>query len=451
MTERRRLLALLASAGIGSFAGCGSQDGGDTTTGAKSAESDSTPTRTTTATTTPTATLTPTSIPTSTDTPTSTEAPTPTEIPSQTESENIVATDGDSDDGFGGSVGVAADGSTAVIGATSSAYVFIRTGREWQQQAKLVPNSGDSRVSFAESVGVSANGNTAIIGAYVFTRTDGNWQQQAKLFPNNSINNFGGLVEISDNGNTAVIGAPSEERQDQAYRGSTYVFTQTGKQWQQQAKLVPDNSGVSGSCDVAADGSTIAIGGDSSGDGGAASIFTLIDGEWQQQTTLAPQELSSRDQFGRSVGLSADGSTAVIGAPSYDSLDGVRAGLAYVFSRTGGNWQEQARLAPDDSNSDDFFGFVGVTADGNSAVIGAPGDEEPNGRFSGSAYVFRKERGEWQPRAKLVASDGDNEDQFGILGVSGSGNTVVIGATLDDNSKGEDAGSAYVFSLDTEN
>jgi hypothetical protein len=318
---------------------------------------------------------------------------------------------------------------------------------------------------------VPANGNTAIIGdpsdtdqngqntgsAYVFTRTGGGWQQQAKLIPNdNGDNFFGKAVEITPGGNTVVIGAPRDETPNQDSDGSAYVFIRTDEQWQQQTKLIPDDSGgaFGFSCDVAADGSTAVIGAPfdtNSKDGGSTHVFTRTDGEWQQQARFAPDDVSGEDRFGRSVGLSADGDTSVTGAVEYDSLDGADAGLAYVFTRTDGDWQQQARLAPDDSDRFDFFGFVGITADGNTTVIGAPGDEGAGDRaFAGSAHVFTQTDGEWQQQAELVASDGDSEDQFGApVEIAGRGSTAVIGAGLDDDPNGEDAGSAYVFSLDT--
>jgi hypothetical protein len=94
--------------------------------------------------------------------------------------------------------------------------------------------------------------------------------------------------------------------------------------------------------------------------------------------------------------VSSDGTTAVIGADNDEDPNGTTGGIfggagsAYVFKREGGTWSEEAKLAPDDGDSEDSFGAsVEVSNDGATAVIGASGDEDPNGQDAGSAYVFR--------------------------------------------------------------
>ena len=86
-----------------------------------------------------------------------------------------------------------------------------------------------------------------------------------------------------------------------------------------------------------------------------------------------------------------------------------------------------------------------VADDGNTAVIGAFGDENPNGRAAGSAYVFTRGSGSWEEQAKLTADDGDRNDLFSEVGVSGDGSTAIIGAAFDEDPNGRAAGSAYVF------
>jgi hypothetical protein len=142
------------------------------------------------------------------------------------------------------------------------------------------------------------------------------------------------------------------------------------------------------------------------------------------------------------VGVADDGSIAVVGAiGDEDPNGGRRAGSAYVFSRSGGGWQQEAKLAADDGDSGDEFGVsVEVSGNGSTAVIGARSDEDPNGDEAGSAYVFSRSSGEWQQETKLAADDGDSGDEFGSsVGVSGDGSTAIIGAF------GDEAGSAYVF------
>ncbi len=135
------------------------------------------------------------------------------------------------------------------------------------------------------------------------------------------------------------------------------------------------------------------------------------------------------DEFGYSVSIAGD--TAVIGA-RVDDDNGENSGSAYVFVRDGSNnWSQQAKLTADDGAANDRFG-ISVSIAGDTTVIGAYADDD-NGSFSGSAYVFvRDGSNNWSQKAKLTADDGATSDWFGYS-VSIAGDTVVIGAALDDD------------------
>lgn len=126
----------------------------------------------------------------------------------------------------------------------------------------------------------------------------------------------------------------------------------------------------------------------------------------------------------------------------------VDSGAAYVYRRdpaTGG-WALETKLLASDGQTDDEFGNA-VALCGEVAVIGANGDGD-NGAYSGSAYVFRHDSstGLWIEEAKLTASDGAYGDRFGCS-VSVAGDYIAIGACLDDD-HGSDSGSVYMFEFD---
>ena len=100
-------------------------------------------------------------------------------------------------------------------------------------------------------------------------------------------------------------------------------------------------------------------------------------------------------------------------------------GSAYVYVRSNGVWSEQQKLTASDGASSDDFG-LSVSIDGDTAVIGAYGDDD-NGSNSGSAYVYVRSNGVWSEQQKLTASDGASSDDFGCS-VSIDGDTAVIGA-----------------------
>jgi len=130
---------------------------------------------------------------------------------------------------------------------------------------------------------------------------------------------------------------------------------------------------------------------------------------------------------GYSMALSADGNTALVGAPSISTV--------YVYTRSNGAWSQQAALVPGVTEAG--YSMAGaalaLSADGNAAIIGAPYD----GANSGSAYIFNRSNGSWSQTADLTGSENNNA-QFGIsVGMSGDGQTVVVGEP--------GAGDAWMF------
>jgi len=283
-------------------------------------------------------------------------------LPDQSATGTLAAADGDAGDEFGAAVAVADDGDRVVIGAPAdedpngadagSAYVFSRSGDSWEQQAKLAANDGEGGDLFGWSVAISGNTPTALVGcsqkdtAYVFTRNEGTWKQRAKLAADegDERTGFGSSLAIDDEGTTALIGSFVDSEPNGEKAGSAYVYTGGGSDWSEQAKIAAD------------------------------------DGD-------------ENDQFAHSVALSSDGRLALAGADPDEDPNGERAGSAYVFTGTDSTWNQQAKLAADDGDKNDSFGFGTALADrGATALVGAVGDEDPNGENElsggGSAYVF---------------------------------------------------------------
>ena len=255
---------------------------------------------------------------------------------------------------------------------------------------------------------------------------------------------------VSMDGNTVVVGAPGEN----GGRGRAYVLTLQSGAWSQVAKLTAsdrtsnDEFGYS----VSVDGDTVVVGAHRDDDGGlnsgSAYVFTKPANGWADATEtakLAASDGAAGDRFGVSVGV--DGDTVVVGA-RLDDDNGGSSGSAYVFTKPADGWTNTssfaAKLTASDGAADDQFGRS-VAVDGDTVVVGAFGDDD-NGSMSGSAYVFTKPANGWvtaTQTAKLAASDGAAFDYFGIS-IAVDGGTVVVGADLDD-ARRVDSGSAYVF------
>ena len=320
--------------------------------------------------------------------------------------------------------------------------------------AKLVAEDSAGNDFFGFSIALSDD--TAVIGAlrdddngvdsgsvYVFTRFGTNWSQQTKFTAADSGagDEFGGHVALD--GDIAVIGARRDDDKG-VDSGSAYVFTRSGTAWSQQAKLTASDgaAGDEFGYSVAISGDTAVIGAprddDKSDDSGSAYVFTRSGSTWSQQAKLDATDGAAGDVFGISVAISGD--TVVIGADLADEK-GSNSGAAYVFSRSGDTWSQHAKLTADDGAAGDLFG-IRVTLSGDTAVIGAARDDD-KGDESGAAYVFIRSGIEWVQQAKLSATDGAANDRFGTR-VAIYGDTAVIGAILGDATS-KNSGSAYVF------
>ena len=394
----------------------------------------------------------------------------------------LTAADGAASDIFGTSVSLSGDGNTALVGAlwddttmgsdAGSAYVFVRSGSSWSQQAQLLAGDGAANDNLGFGVSLSADGNMALVGAYhddttagadagsayVFVRSGSSWSQQAKLAAGDgaALDCFGASVSLSGDGNTALVGAARDDTTAGADAGSAYVFARNGSSWSEQAQLTAGDGAASDAFGISvclsADGNTMLVGAlydDTSAgtDAGSAYVYVRIGSVWSQQAKLTASDGSAGRYSGVSVSLSGDGNTALIGAPNADTAASTSAGSAYVFVRNGGNWSQQAKLAASDGATWDFFGqSVSLSGDGNTALVCAFQDDTAGGVDAGSSYVFVRSGSSWSQQAKLTASDGAAGDWFGqSVSLSGDGNTALVSAYTDDTVGGTDAGSAYVF------
>ncbi|CAK8722133.1 hypothetical protein KKHLCK_11390 [Candidatus Electrothrix laxa] len=246
---------------------------------------------------------------------------------------------------------------------------------------------------------------------------------------------FGYSVSVS--GDIAVIGAPASD--DNA--GSTYVFTRTDTDWNQTAKLIPDDGAVSDAfgSSVSISGYTAVIGAPANDDNvGSTYVFTRTDTGWNQTAKLIPADGAASDAFGSSVSISGD--TVLIGAHGA-SDNGTYSGSTYVFTRTDTGWNQTTKLIPDDGIAYGNFG-QSVIVNENIAVIGAPGDDD-NGTYSGSAYVFTRTDAGWNQTAKIVPAEGVPQSFF-AQSISLSGDTAIFSA-YEQNDSGSYSGVAYLF------
>lgn len=378
------------------------------------------------------------------------------------ENNKVTASDGAADDKFGYAVSISGDyaiigasgddnGANANQG---SAYIFARIGNSWTQQAKLTAADGAAGDQFGISVAI--NGDFAVVGAnfdtvganarqgsaYVFVRNGSGWIQQAKLTAADgaAFDNFGISVAIS--GDYAVVGAYLDDVGGWPDRGSAYVFVRTGSSWSQQSRLTGESgefSGINFGNSVAISGDYVIVGSDNDNNlPRYAYVFVRSGTSWAQQAGLQIEYDNKVFQMGFSVSIS--GSYAIVGYPTLDIDNKPNQGQAYIFIRNGTTWSQHAVLRAKDGAANAFFGNS-VSLSGDIAIVGAY-NTTVGSRTIGASYIFVRNGTSWGQQSKLITSDGAAGANVG-LSVSISGDNAIVGASGNDIGSNTDQGSVY--------
>jgi hypothetical protein len=257
---------------------------------------------------------------------------------------------------------------------------------------------------------------------------------------------FGYSVALSADGDTALIGGKYAS-------GAAWVFTRSGKVWTQDGPplaVTEENAsecaGEAGECQfgrsvaLSADGNTALVGGATDdGSRGAVWVFTRSGTTWTPTGKLAGgEEESGAGRFGRSLALSADGNTALVGAPKNHAGNGA----VWVFTQSEGTWSQQGPVlagGEEEVGPAHFGSSVALSESGDTALIGARLDEAG----MGAVWAFTRAGGSWSRQGpKFTGGEESGESRFGAsIALSALGNTALIGGRGD----GGDTGAAWVF------
>ncbi len=327
----------------------------------------------------------------------------------------LAADDAKAGDLFGNAAAI--NGETVLIGApgvddagpeAGAAYVFIQSDTEWIQQAKLIGNDTSMFDHFGTAVALHEN--TAVIGAhgkdessvdagaaYIFVRNGGSWTQQAKLTHQNAVpgDQFGRAVAIYSD--SALIGAHRSDATGPD-SGAAYIFTRNGDTWSQDFQLIPNDSGLGDEFGYAVDLTNgVAIIGAPKEDRrepdmGAAYVFVETRDAWLQQAKLAATDAEAGDEFGSAVAIHEN--AAIVGAwkddhptsTSENPAEQIDKGSAYAYLRDGLTWVEKRRIIAGSTNRSDLFG-ASVAIRGAFAIVGAAGNDNA-GDNAGSAFIY---------------------------------------------------------------
>jgi hypothetical protein len=312
----------------------------------------------------------------------------------------IAPADLSADDAFGTAVGISGDTlvATAPGPEPGTAYIFVRDAGGWSQQAKLTASGGSSGERFG--ISASLSGDRVAIGAdraggsgavYVFVRSGTDWIQEARVTAADPAPRDAFGISVSLDGDTLIAGAPFKRRASAgAYaNGAAYVFVRQTGGWAQQSKLLPSSS---------ANGDLFGFAVDVAGDRaivgapyaalarGTAFVFARDTATWSEQAQLTAATGAAGDEFGWSVALGDD--KAVVGAPFAGQLIEAPCGANYVFE--GPAFVESGAGAILQPLLNELNGWS-VAASGARWVSSAPGHIVGTDEHAGAAYWYAAE------------------------------------------------------------
>ena len=185
-------------------------------------------------------------------------------------------------------------------------------------------------------------------------------------------------------------------------------------------------------------------------------VFMRSGGAWTEQARLQSSNAERADSFGAWVAISDDGNTVAAGALDEDSFltnvnrgdqgaddqaTDTSAGAAYVFTRTGNTWPQQAFIKASNTGKEDWFGVrLALSGDGNTVVVSAPNEDGANdaAQEAGAVYVYtRSAAGAWSHQVDLKGANTEQFDEFGsAVALSSDGRTMAVGARFDEQAGG---------------
>lgn len=324
---------------------------------------------------------------------------------------------------------ISGDGTSAVWGHCT----YRLEGETWVPTA-LLPEKG-------RPLAMSRDGLTLVM-AYeltrieIFTRSSESeeWAPQATLTEPSQYF-YLPHVAISAGGDRVLLGGAKEKGQKTSPERPPREFDRSGEVWA-EAEAPTVGSQRCRSVVLSNDGNTALLGcTEVSGEkefGAHVLAFVRSGSSWVQQGgPLTGSGEKSKDEFGGRMAISASGNTALIGG-AYDLS---KKGEVWVFQRSGETWSQQGPplAQPEKKKYSKLLGAsLALSADGNLALVGAPGvefDEKPS-RNSSSVYVYSRTGESWSFVQKLQADPHESNEfssEFGrYTALSESGTTALI-------------------------
>ncbi len=371
---------------------------------------------------------------------------------------SLVASDASAGDQFGFSVAMSGD--YAIVGAqngdsgmtdTGAAYIYRRIDPDtWDEGVKIVADDADTFDRFGWSVAI--NGDVAIVGArfddeggdqagaaYIFQRTGpGNiWDTGTKIMAQDAEKNDDFGISVAISSDFAVVGSTGNNNSS----GAIYIYKKnTNNTWSFHAKIPSHDAGSSDlfGISVAISGDYIIVGATLTE---AAYIYLWTGSTWDFMKRITAPIVTQGDFFGISVAI--DGEYALAGAWAASEGDGA----AYIFKRSGSDWDSGVKIVASDAAVNANFG-KSVSIKGDYAIVGADTyDAEAGLTNAGAVYIFQRigPGNTWDTGTRTLAVDFEKDAFFGNA-VTISNDHAIVGSLL-NRAGGSSTGSAYILDI----
>jgi len=390
---------------------------------------------------------------------------------------------------FGSACALSSDGSILVVGAfgnkvsnvnVGAIYYFRFDGTTWIQKQKFTAPDIGNPPTYAGDLGsglsLNADGTYLVAGdhnnrvntlsgagaSYIYTRSGDVWTYQQKLtspVPTTG-EGYGSSVFLLKDKSVLLVGARSDIVPGNFGIGRVYQYRNVSNVWRLEKTYTAFDGvvddGFGGSVSATQDLNLLLIGtyrdDDYGQDAGAIYVYAnpklqpvvRFEEGMQLQTKILPVNGVTGDRFGRALALTADGKTAFIGSDFNDDI-ALSAGCVSIYNRIGDEWIFEQKLYADDGVAGDTFGYsLAVSSNGVHLLVGAVNAPSTTTK-TGTVYYFKKVNGSWIKTQTFTSTDGAISDAFGTsVSMNAVGDYAIVGAVNDDD-KGVDSGSVYVF------
>jgi len=331
--------------------------------------------------------------------------------------------------------------------------VFSKSGDSWNFEQRLEPSDfvADMALgSVIHSVDIDSTGTRIIVGAtldvsgtsaaYIFVRSGSTWTQEAKIQSTDiqSGDFFGYSVSFDLNANKCIVGATKEDTGGSDV-GAAYIFVRSGSTWTQEAKIQKATNKATaehfGTCVLlSSDGTKVFV-----STINKAYYYEFNGTAWSQIAEVIGSGVQNGDSYGASMAASTDFATIAISAPLRDYSTKDYCGTIFIFTRSGSTWTQVTELVAADKDDNWRMGYsISLSNDGNTLISSS---------YKEAAYVFKNNSGTWSQSEKITAET--NYIYFGNSGISldSTGTKALIGAQRDTYNSLSRAGTVHIVSI----